>query len=142
MFLGLHPKIAVVTNVEHDHPDCYPTAEDFYQAFLAFTRGIQPGGVLLVCADDPGAARLAEEAAREGLVVLRYGLEAADCEYWAQAMDARPEGFAFLTEYLDDDLTEMALQVPGWHNALNALAALAVAHQCELDIHAAAKALG
>ena len=36
MFLGLSPDIAVVTNVEHDHPDCYPTPEDFYQAFQGF----------------------------------------------------------------------------------------------------------
>ncbi len=142
MFLGLQPMIAVVTNVEHDHPDCYPTPEDFYQAFLAFTRRIQLGGRLLVCADDPGAARLANEAAREGLQVLRYGVEAADCDYWTQAMDARPEGFAFAAEYMDDDLAQVALQVPGMHNARNALAALAVAHQCGLDVHAAAQALG
>ena len=36
MFLGLQPEIAIVTNVEHDHPDCFPTAEDFFQAFVAF----------------------------------------------------------------------------------------------------------
>lgn len=141
MFLGLRPQVAVVTNVEHDHPDCFPTAEDFYQAFLEFTRGILPGGALLVCADDPGASRLAEDAAREGLQVLRYGVEAADCDYWAQAMDARPSGFAFSTEYLDEDLADITLQVPGTHNAQNALAAVAVAHQCGLDVKAAAQAL-
>ena len=76
MFLGLKPHLAVVTNVEHDHPDCYPTAEDFYQAFAAFSREIQPQGVLLACGDDAGAARLLEEARRGGIQALAYGIEA------------------------------------------------------------------
>ena len=50
MFWGLKPEIAVVTNVEHDHPDCYPTEEDFYQAFLKFIHLIEVGGTLIVCA--------------------------------------------------------------------------------------------
>ncbi|MCU0485078.1 MAG: UDP-N-acetylmuramate--L-alanine ligase [Anaerolineales bacterium] len=142
MFLGLHPHLAVVTNVEHDHPDCYPTPEEFYQAFLQFTRTIQPGGVLLVCVDDPGAARLADEAARDGLRVLRYGVQAQACDYRAQALESHPAGYAFTVNYQGDDLAALALQVPGLHNVRNALAAAAVAHQCSLDLHAAALAVG
>ena len=44
MFLGIRPYIAIVTNVEHDHPDCYPTPEDFYQAFQEFAGRVQAGG--------------------------------------------------------------------------------------------------
>jgi UDP-N-acetylmuramate--alanine ligase len=40
MFLGLKPKIAVITNIEHDHPDCYPTPEDFFQAFDQFVARV------------------------------------------------------------------------------------------------------
>ena len=43
MFLGLRPQIAVITIVEHDHPDCYPTAEDFYHAFESFVSCHSPG---------------------------------------------------------------------------------------------------
>jgi UDP-N-acetylmuramate--alanine ligase len=75
MFLGLSPKIAVVTNVEHDHPDCYPTPEDFHQAFRNFSQRLAPQGVLLACCDDPGAARLLAEAASDGLRTLSYGLD-------------------------------------------------------------------
>jgi UDP-N-acetylmuramate--alanine ligase len=74
MFLGLNPKIAVVTNVEHDHPDCYPTAEDFHQAFRDFSQRLAPRGVLVACCDDPGAARLLSESASDGLRTLSYGL--------------------------------------------------------------------
>ena len=45
MFLGLSPYIEVVTNLEHDHPDCYPTPADFYAAFEAFAARLAPGGV-------------------------------------------------------------------------------------------------
>jgi UDP-N-acetylmuramate--alanine ligase len=75
MFLGLSPKVAVVTNLEHDHPDCYPQPEDFYQAFRQFAERLGPDGVLLACSDDRGAARLAREAAASGKRVRTYGLE-------------------------------------------------------------------
>src|SRR3990172_12347667 len=47
MFLGLRPMIAIVTNVEHDHPDCFPTPHDFYQAFVEFVKRLTPQGMLL-----------------------------------------------------------------------------------------------
>ncbi len=58
MFLGLSPYIAIVTSVEHDHPDCYPTSADFFSAFQAFVDRLKPEGVLLACLDDPGARNL------------------------------------------------------------------------------------
>ncbi|TES89483.1 MAG: UDP-N-acetylmuramate--L-alanine ligase, partial [Anaerolineales bacterium] len=56
MFWGLNPGIAVVTNVEHDHPDCFPTPESFDGAFKGFVDRITPEGTLVVCMDDPGSA--------------------------------------------------------------------------------------
>jgi UDP-N-acetylmuramate--alanine ligase len=47
MFLGLSPQVAVVTYLEHDHPDCFPTLEDYRDAFRAFIGRVQPGGTLL-----------------------------------------------------------------------------------------------
>jgi UDP-N-acetylmuramate--alanine ligase len=55
MFLGLHPFIAVVTNVEHDHPDCYPTPKSYTQAFLNFLANLKPRGLVVLCADNSGA---------------------------------------------------------------------------------------
>jgi UDP-N-acetylmuramate--alanine ligase len=55
MFLGLHPFIAVVTNVEHDHPDCYPTPRSYTQAFLNFLSNLEPRGAVVLCADNIGA---------------------------------------------------------------------------------------
>jgi len=55
MFLGLRPFIAVVTNVEHDHPDCYPTPKSYTQAFLNFLSNLEPRGLIVLCADNSGA---------------------------------------------------------------------------------------
>ena len=58
MFLGLKPQIAVITNMEHDHPDIYPSPEDFHKAFQDFLGCFNPEGLLLLCGDDAGALDL------------------------------------------------------------------------------------
>ena len=49
MFLGLKPMLEVITNVEHDHPDCYPTPESFSTAFEAFVNLLPGTGILVIC---------------------------------------------------------------------------------------------
>src|SRR5512137_1985637 len=73
MFLGLKPKIEIVTYVEHDHPDCYPTPQDFRTAFMEFIRLLPADGTLVACGDEPGAAEIASEAHRMGKNILLYG---------------------------------------------------------------------
>lgn len=140
MFLGLRPKIAIVTNVEHDHPDCYPTAEDFFQAFRDFVKTLPPDGTLIACADDPGAFSLlpAEAPGPRG---LPYGLTASARVRGANLAPQPGAGFQF-DLYLDNAFqTRVTLQVPGQHNVLNALAALSVAHLLGLSLPDAARAL-
>lgn len=72
-FLAFAPRVAVVTNVEPDHLDHHGTAEAYVAVFDAFVRRIEPGGVLVACADDPGSAALADRAAAAGVRVRRYG---------------------------------------------------------------------
>jgi UDP-N-acetylmuramate--alanine ligase len=146
MFLGLNPNLAVVTNIEHDHPDCYPTAADFYQAFVEFakrlTPRLTPQGTLLVNADDPGASRLGQEAAGWGAHVLSYALQSPEKDYWASALEANPRGgYSFQAHHAGRSV-EVHLQVPGRHNASNALAALAISNQLDLPWGQAAQALG
>jgi len=142
MFLGLHPMIAVVTNIEHDHPDCYPTVEGFYQAFHDFAHGLLPQGWLVACADDPGASRLAEEARQEGFTVFTYGSSPNKTDYQAQTIKMNPAGgFSFTATYQGNSIGKVDLQVPGMHNVRNSLAALVVAHQLELPLALARQAL-
>jgi UDP-N-acetylmuramate--alanine ligase len=62
-FMAFHPKRIVLTSVESDHQDFYPTYESIRDAFLDYIRLLPKGGELIYCADDPGAA---ETAARQG----------------------------------------------------------------------------
>ena len=74
-FLLYSPTAAVVTNVEADHLDHYGTAEAVEEAFDDFADRVEPGGFLVVCADDPGAVRLAASAREAGIDVRTYGVD-------------------------------------------------------------------
>ena len=67
------PNVAVVTNIEADHLDFFGSAEAYSAVFDEFVERLAPGGALVVCTDDPGAAALAERTAALGIRVLRYG---------------------------------------------------------------------
>ncbi|MBN2149271.1 MAG: UDP-N-acetylmuramate--L-alanine ligase [Anaerolineales bacterium] len=146
MFLGLRPELAVITNIEHDHPDCYPTAEEFYQAFSEFSRQLPDDGTLLVCADDQGGMRLIQEARSRPQQVFSYGISAAASDYQAHNLRLNKQG-GFTCDVLCplsggfELRPALSLQVPGEHNLRNALAALAVAHQLALPLPQAAQAL-
>jgi len=143
MFLGLKPQIAVITNVEHDHPDIFPSPEIFHQAFLDFVRVLPPDGILLACGDDPGASDIIAKTADTGYRVLSYGTESTDYHYYVANMELNKNGcFDFDAYYAGDFMSRVSLQVPGNHNVQNALAALAVVDQLGLPEKDAAGALG
>ena len=139
MFLGLAPKIAIVTNVEHDHPDCFPTPQDYRKAFQTFLGKVRPDGLAFICKDDPGAASLGEElSATEA--ILTYG-KLPEVDYQTVnnvVVDGWP---TFTLIHGDDALGQVRLSVPGWHNVLNATGALGAIHQLGLDLPAAIRAL-
>ena len=142
MFLGLRPQMAMITNVEHDHPDIYPTPEDFQAAFRDFVGCLTPEGLLLLCGDDPGALELLLTARERGLRSLIYGIRSPQADYRAQNLHLIPgRGYTFEAYFGETRLAEIALQVPGEHNVLNALAAFAIAHQLGLEPSAAAQAI-
>jgi UDP-N-acetylmuramate--alanine ligase len=151
MFLGLNPTIAVVTNLEHDHPDCYPTPADFYQAFAAFAGQLVPGGILLACNDDAGARRLLQEFAGVQVGTRSYGLLPPPVgprpDYVASDLERNELGGTTFRVSLRQAAGEalaakVRLKLPGRHNVLNALAVMSVAHLMELPLADAAEALG
>ena len=140
MFLGLTPYAAIVTNIEHDHPDMFPTAEAFFEAFQQFARRVREDGFLLACADQAESRRL---AAGHAGTALTYGLEAAEADYRAAEVRSNARGgydFAFLPTA--GAPVPVSLAVPGRHNVQNALAVMALVHRLGLDVPAAAAALG
>ncbi|MBE4716790.1 UDP-N-acetylmuramate--L-alanine ligase [Pseudarthrobacter sp. AB1] len=135
-FLNYRPRIAVVTNVEPDHLDHYGTAEAVYESFDRFTALLPADGVLIACADDAGAAALAERTlARGNTRVVLYGTSGGSD---LVLHDGGPGDVAVSSPA---GRVALDLQVPGRHNALNAAAAVAVALELGVDAEAAAGAL-
>ncbi len=138
-FLGLQPDVAVITALEHDHPDCYPTLEDMLDAFSRFVKQVRPGGVLVVCGEDQASKELGENSLGKNRRMETYGLESA-WDWWAEGVHLGNTA-AFEIWSKGKHLGVCALQVPGRHNVLNALAALATSHQVGVEFGMAAAAL-
>jgi len=140
-FLSLTPHVAVVTNVEHDHPDCYPKFRDVRAAFEAFAALVPRDGLLLTCWDDPVAREIGEQRRAAGAGVVSFGLE--EGAEW-RAEEVRPNfagGVDFLATRAGQVLGLVRLRLPGGHNASNAVAALAVADFLGIPLRVAKSAL-
>lgn len=138
-FLGLKPDIAVITTLEHDHPDCYPTFGEMQAAFEDFAALVTAGGLLVLCGEDPAVRRL--ETAGQGAVhrVETYGLD-SQWGWWAEGQQLGNHA-TFDIWRQGARLGTCALQVPGQHNVLNALAAMAAAAGAGVDFSVAVSAL-
>ena len=122
------PDVAVVTNIEADHLDFFGSQEAYSAVFDDFVERLAPGGALVVCTDDPGAAALAERTAELGIRVLRYGSDGADLAGTLVSWDQQGTGaVAHIRLAGEQHPRVMRLSVPGRHMALNALGALLAA---------------
>jgi UDP-N-acetylmuramate--alanine ligase len=132
-FLMLAPDAAVITCVEADHLDNYASLAEIEATFAAFAARISPGGLLVVCADDPGAAKVAAGLAVPGARVGRYGA-GPDADYRVGAVSAAGMATEFeLTGPSAPAPARLRLEVPGRHNAMNAAAAYALVAELGFD---------
>ncbi|MBF0341356.1 MAG: UDP-N-acetylmuramate--L-alanine ligase [Magnetococcales bacterium] len=135
-FLKLFPTIAVVTNMDPEHMEFYKSFDAVRQAYLAFLEKIPFYGLAVLCNDHPQVAELVHRL--EDKRIITYGLEpGADL----QARDIRREGGKTRFEVVCNDpeaggelrfLGVAAIPIPGRHNVLNALSAIAVARELEI----------
>jgi len=127
------PNIAVVTNIETDHLDFYGSAGAYVEVFDSFVERVAPGGALVVCTDDPGAAALAQRTAELGVRVLRYGSGSQgesdqDLAGTLLSWEQQDTGAVAHIQLAGEPHPRvMRLSVPGRHMALNALGALLAA---------------
>ena len=123
-FLFFHPKRIILTAVESDHQDFFPTYESIRGAFIEYCRLLPPGGELIYCADDPGAGEVARTMEKEnrGLVLIPYGFSAPG-PYQINSYRVENERALFSVAAFPGEFT---LRVSGRHEALNAAAALAL----------------
>ena len=122
-FLAYHPYAAVVTNVEADHLDHYGDAAAVDRAFEEFVATVQPDGFVVMCADDPGTARLAEWAAAQGSAVRTYGVH-PDADLRLDGLTTAGSTSRYEPILRGRRLPVVELVVAGRHLALNSAAAL------------------
>ncbi len=122
-FLKMFPSIAVVTNIEEDHLDCYSGIEDIRNAFAQFADGVPFYGALVACTDEPYITALLSGYAKP---VITYGLR-PDADYTARDITFDPGGVAYDAYRRGELLGRIRLPIPGIHNVKNSLAACAVA---------------
>jgi len=128
-FLKLSPILAVVTNLDREHMDCYADMEDVERAFLDFMDRVPFYGAVTACLDNPLLAAILPRARRR---VFTYGLDRA-ADYRLDPLSAKDGAFSrFQVITAAATLGPFELHVPGRHNVLNATAAVAVAHQLEI----------
>ena len=122
-FLKLAPILAVVTNIDREHLDCYSSLDDIRSAFIEFVNKVPFYGAAILCLADENVQSILPAVRRR---IITYGRSAqADIE----AFDVRtgPCASDFRVRHLAADLGDFHLAIPGEHNVLNALATLAVA---------------
>ncbi len=136
-FLQLRPRVAIVTTVEADHPDTYPTYAEMEAAYAEFLGQVEPGGAIVLSADDPGCGALRGRLApAAGVTIVGYG-RAAGAE-WRIA----PDGAGGETVLRGGEpVATLTLRLPGEHMRRNALGALAAAAQVGIAPAVAAASL-
>ncbi len=138
-YLDLRPAVAVITNIETDHLDHHGGAEHLHASFRRFAGHVEPGGTLVLCAERPELQAVA--AAAGGRRVVWYGLD-GDADYTARGEWALAGWQGRMPVYAGGRrLGEATAPMPGHHNLLNALAALAAALELGADFDAARTAL-
>jgi UDP-N-acetylmuramate--alanine ligase len=137
-FLELTPVLAVVTNVEEDHLDCYRDLSDILAAFTAFVNRVPFYGAVFVGLDDANASGLLPSISRR---VVTFG-ESPQSSLRARETKLDASGARFTVAGDEENFTgEVTLPLPGRHNVRNALAALAVARELSIPFATAAAAL-
>jgi UDP-N-acetylmuramate--alanine ligase len=130
-FLKLSPILAVITNLDREHMDCYHDMADIEQAFLNFIDKVPFYGAVTACIDNPLLAAILPRAQRR---IFTYGV-AAEADYRLEFLSPGQGSCLsrFLVHTAAGPLGPFELHVPGRHNVLDATAAVAIAHQLEVS---------
>ncbi|GHT83319.1 UDP-N-acetylmuramate--L-alanine ligase [Spirochaetia bacterium] len=121
-FLSFHPRRIILTSVESDHQDYYPTYESIRDAFIEYTKLLPLDGELIYCADDPGAVEVAESVNKGRVRLIPYGVNAAG-DFKIVSLQTGEERTVIRVAGFPG---ELKLRLPGRHIALDAVAALAL----------------
>jgi UDP-N-acetylmuramate--alanine ligase len=137
-FLKLTPVVAVITNIEADHLDCYKDLDDILESFTIFANRVPFYGAVVACIDDRGVQRVLPHVTRR---VVTYGVSQ---EAALRAREIKLEAGGTSFEVWEGEtwcLGTVRLSLPGRHNVANALAAIAVGRELSIPFPTIARAL-
>ena len=127
-FLALNPTIAVVTNLEMEHTDCYDSLHDLKNAFLQFCHSVPFYGEVILCADSPSLMEIMPKIIKP---IKTYGLSDY-ADFCAKNIKYNENKSEYTLFHKKNNLGKININVPGEHNILNSLAAITLG--IELDI--------
>jgi UDP-N-acetylmuramate--alanine ligase len=136
-FLQLMPIIAVITNIETEHLDCYKNLDEIKSTFVRFANKVPFYGSVVLCLDEDSLQEIMPKIERR---ILTYGLT-PQAEIRATNVTFKEEATEFTTIYRDREQGRIKIQLPGIHNVKNSLAALAVGLELEIPFEKIKKAL-
>jgi UDP-N-acetylmuramate--alanine ligase len=121
-----NPKAIILTNLDFDHPDTFPTFQEYKKAFSDFVVKVPKTGFLVIWGDSVDTQEVLKEAKCQ---VLTYGFS-ENCDYRIMSNEFKK----FKIEYKEKNLGEFEIQLVGKHNVLNTVAVIAVCHKLNLDL--------
>ncbi|UCD65196.1 MAG: UDP-N-acetylmuramate--L-alanine ligase [Candidatus Zixiibacteriota bacterium] len=136
-FLSMFPTVAVVTNLEPDHLDCYDGMEDLIESFVTYMNRVPFYGMVILSSDDANLASIKSRVTRPH-TTFGFGLEA---DYRALNVEMEPGRTVFTVYHKGDVLGDVVLRVPGEFNVTNALAAVATCRELEVPFERIAQSL-
>jgi len=136
-FLLLSPTIAVVTNIDREHMDFYQTLDCLTDSFLTFINKVPFYGLAVLCLDDPQVRGLISKVKKR---FTTYGFS-PEADSYGKDVQAKAMEVQFSVWHRSRSLGKLRLHMPGRHNAMNALAAVAVGQELEIPFDRVAEAL-
>jgi len=134
-FLAMYPTMAVITNIEADHLDCYADLDDIKNAFVEFTDRVPFDGVVIACIDDEGVRSVLPRIRRS---VVTYGTD-EKADFRAVNIKFNGKWTEFSVVYKRGlEIGHVSIGIPGMHNVMNTLASLAVATETDIRFSVAA----
>jgi UDP-N-acetylmuramate--alanine ligase len=137
-FLDLYPEVAIITNIEADHLDCYKDIDDIKNTFKKFVKHIPESGLLIISADDNNCLEVAKEAKCK---VVGFGFGSKNRmqgenldQYWEVEEVQQKEGETVFSLSNGKDLGSFSLHIPGKHNIANACAAIILSDHLKIDM--------
>lgn len=132
-FLYLLPTLAVITNIDREHLDHYGDLAEIQESFISFMNKVPFYGAVIACVDPPWGAAMQAVLPRLRRRVVTYGIRTG-ADVTARHLELQSDGSSFEVAIEGRSMGAFHVNIPGRHNVQNALAAVAVGRELDLDL--------